>query len=892
MAFFRSEMLHGKFLTLRDFYKTPPFARLLRQAQISILEIFNIFLLLKPSLSLSVSSAFSGTHFSKVSLLILIAGLIFLPVSGNSAVKAEDKYYSVHVASDKNFNDAAALSDSLKTQGYDSFCETVNIPKKGKWYRVFIGRYKNRDKALKAGKQLVKKGVLKNFIILKTEPENKRDVLRRNGEDGEISIISVLAKKKMDLLNREEAGQPKEDGFLEAVKEGMDSPSTEEATLSHKEVAPPHKADIDLKVDVKPYDSAMNDFMSGKYEDALSKFKEIVKTEKNETVMRRIADCYYFLGEKGDKRHISEAIEQYRDIIRNYPGPKKENAQAIYRLAESYNRLNFHYEALMEFKNLCLKYPESDYMPESLYMAGKMYYKTKKFGEAIKKFKEYIKKFPDGKRIRDAYFSVGDCYSQMRQFNDADVWYDNVLKKWPTMEDIPENTLLDLGSHYFQTGKHDRALEFFFVYLNLFPDGKHCGDTLYKIARSFEAMGQLRSALKALSLVIERYPDSVEAQNSALIMANIGVKDPKITLPLYILPGMDYYGDPIKTYEKLAGKFSDFGIEQELIFRKGDALIKKRKYSEAFNSYSLLLDRFPYGTYKKSGGKKLVLSADRLIDDYYSKKDYIAVSDVYFNFDKEVLLKNGDFDMLLKIGKSLKEMGLLDHAAGFFGEMIGVFGKDKRVSRLLLDMAEIDYDRGYYEDAKKRLNRLHNRLGVDKSTAITAMKLLGDISYKEGLLKEAAGFYSKVLGPESEIEDSAAVRKKYADSLREMGLYSSAMINYKRVLKNCDSGAQKCFMPVIMDSYEGLGDCLYNKGKYQQAIPMYERSLESASEDEQNMWTLFNIGRGYSNLGNKSMSDKSFSSLKGKNGDEFWSRIVDYYMADKNWTDKYGAYLE
>ncbi|MBW2568182.1 MAG: tetratricopeptide repeat protein [Deltaproteobacteria bacterium] len=856
MFFFRSDMLHDRLLMFRDLCKIP-------------------FL--------------NWKYFSKVLLLILTAWFIVLPVSGISAVEAE--YYSVHVASDKNFNDAAALSDSLRTQGYDSFCETVSIPKKGKWHRVFIGRYKDRDKALKAGKRLVGKGVLKNFIILKVKSENKRDVLHRNVENVENHISSVSAKKEMDLLN------PKEDGFLEVVKEGIDSPKTEEVPLLHKKAVQLHKADIDLKVDVKQYDSAMNDFMSGKYEDALSKFKELIETKKNETAMRRIADCYYFLGEKGDKRHISEAIEQYRDIIRKYPGPKKENAQAVYRLAESYNRLNFYYEALIEFKNLCLKYPESDYMPESLYMAGKMYYKTKKFGEAVKKFKEYIKRFPDGKRIRDAYFSVGNCYSQMRQFNDADIWYGNALKKWPDMEDIPENTLLDLGSHYFQTGKHNRALEFFFVYLNLFPDGKHCSDTLYKIARSFEAMGQLRSALKVLSLVVERYPDSVEARNSALIMANIGVKDPKIKLPLYILSGMDYYEDPIKTYKKLAGKFSNFDIEQELISRKGDALIKRRNYKEAFDNYSLLLDKFPYGTYKKEGQKKLVLSASRLIDDYYSKKDYIAVSDVYFNSDKEILFKNGEFDMLLKIGKSLKEMGLLDHAAGFFEEMIGVFGKDKRVSGLSFDMAEIDYDRGSYEDAEKRLNELYgNRLGVDKSTAITAMKLLGDISYKEGLLKEAAGFYLKVLGSEADIEDSAAIREKYADSLKEMGLYSSAMINYKRVLKKCDNGAQKCFVPVIMDSYEGLGDCLYNKGKYQQAISMYERSLinsgESASEGEQNLWILFNIGRGYSNLGNKSMSDKSFSLLKRKNGNEFWSRIVDYYMADKNWADKYGAYVE
>ncbi|RZB34899.1 MAG: hypothetical protein SRB1_00667 [Desulfobacteraceae bacterium Eth-SRB1] len=818
MTFFRSEMLHGKFLML----------------------------------------------------LILTALFIFLSGSGSYCGEAEDEYYSVHVASYKSFNDAATLSNSLKTQGYDSFCETVNIPKKGKWRRVFIGRYKNRDDALKAGEKLVGKGILKDFIILKTKPENKIAVPRRDTEGNKNTTLLPVLKRKTDSLKTEEIALSNE---------------------THKD-----KTNPDLKAGMKLYDSAMNDFTSGRYKNALIKFKEIIETKKNEPAIRRMADCYYSLGKKGNKQHVSEAIDQYRDIIRNYPGTKKENSRAIYRIAESYTRLNFHYEALMEFKNLCLKYPESEYMPESLYMTGKMYYKTKKFSKAIKKFKEYIKRFPDGKRVRDAYFSVGNCYSQMCQFNDAEIWYGNALKKWPAMEDIPEDTLLKLGSHYFKTGKYDSALGFFFVYLNLFPDGKHCRDTLYKIARSFEAMGQLRSALKTLSLVVERYPGSVEARDSALIMANIGVKDPGIKLPLYILPGMNYYENPVETYEKMAGKLSDLDMEEELIFRKGDALIKRKKYREAFDNYCLLLANFPYGKHKKAGERKLAWSAGRLIDDFYSKKDYIAVSDVYFNSDKDVLLKNGDFDMLFKIGSSLKEMGLLAHATGFFGEMINVFGKDKRLSGLLLETAKIDYDRGCYEDAKKRLKGLHGKhMGGDKGIAIAAVNLFGDISYKKGLLKEAAGFYSKVLGSAGVENQMSDVRGKYADSLREMGLYSSALINYKRVLRNCDSGAQKHFAPVIMDSYEGLGDCLYNKGKYQQAIPMYERSLmnpgESASEGEQNMWALFNIGRGYANLGNKPMADKSFSLLKGDTGSEFWSRVVDYYTADKNWADKYGGYI-
>ena len=802
-------------------------------------------------------------------LFALTALFVFLSVSVSSGGGAEDEYYSVCVASYKNFNSAVALRDSLKTQGYDSFCETVNLSKKGDWRRVFIGRYKNRGEALKVGGKLIEEGMLKNFMVLKTKREDKRTAPRGNADTGD---------------NKNTPPSPA------SSKGKTDPPNIEEIAPSNK--AHKNKVGPDLKAGGKLYDSAMSDFTAGRYENALGKFKEIVETEKSETAMRRIADCYYFLGEKGNKRHVSESIDQYRDIIRNYPGPKKENAQAIYRLAGSYSRLNLYYEALMEFKNLCSKYPESDYVPESLYMMGKMYYETRRFDEAIGKFKEYIKRFPAGRHVRAAYFSVGDCYSRMRHFNDADVWYGDALKRWPALEDIPEDTLSNLGSHWFQTGKYDSALKVFFVYLNMFPDGKHYRDVLYTIARSFEETGRLSLALKAFSLVVERYPGSRETRRSALTMANIGVKCPGIKMPAYIFPGMDYYEAPIEAYDKMAGRLSDLDMEEELIFRKGDALTKRGRYGEAFDSYRILLDKFPYGTYRKEGEKNLTLSARRLIDDYYSKEDYTAVLEVYFNFDRNVLLASGNFDMLFKIGNSLKKLGLADHASGLFEEMINVFGKDKRINELFLAMAEVDYGVGHYEGAKKRLKGLlKGKSGADKKTVAAAGKLMGDISYKEGLFKEAAGFYSEVLGSEAGVEDIAGVHKKYADSLREMGSYAAALINYKRVLKKYGGDAQKCSAPVIAGSYEGAGDCLYNEGKYRQAILMYEQSMNGIPDGEQSAWTVINMALGYANLGNKPVADKMFSLLKGESGDEFWSRVAGYYEVDKNWTEKYGAYI-
>jgi TolA-binding protein len=841
-------------------------------------------------------------RFLIVLALTVVFVFLLVNISECFGKDSKSKYQGFYVVSSyKNFDDATALVDKMRAQGYDPFSKTVDIPNKGKWHRVYVKHYTNKQAALSAGKKLREKGLIKGFfILLKTEPEkieseDKRPAPIGNAVKKDNTNTASPVLTKMETLGVRVSIKEKTVPVYVVNKEIKNTPppivtkvetpavrvSTKEKIVSSKK-APIKNSGLDLKTGIKLYISATSDFTAGRYEEALDKFKKIIKTGENEATLRRIADCYYFLGEEKDKRYFSEAITKYTHIIRKYPKSKKENAQVIYRLAQSFSRLKLYSNALMEFAKFCARYPESGDYSEAFYMMGRMNYKTGNLNRAITNFKEYIKRYPGTKNFQAAYFQVGDCYSRMTQFNDADVWYEKALKRWPALEDIPEDSLLSLGSHYFQAEKYNEALEVFFVYLNLFSEHKNCSKTLYTIARSFEEVGQFSQALKSFSLLIERYPKSVEAIKSAAIMANIGVKAPKTKLPVYLLSGMEYYLNPIETYDKMMGKIFDVDREEELVFWKGCALIKKKRYREAFDNCRLMLDRFPYGTHRKAGEKNFILSAGRLIDDYYSKKDYLTISNIYFNSDRIVFIENGNFDILFKIGISLEKIDLPGHAAGIFEEMIKVFVEDKRINTLLLAMAKIDYDRRDYKRARKRLKELLKKSSdLDKETCMAARQLLGDICYKEGRFKEAVGFYQEVLGAK---EDNAAIRKKYADSLRGMGLYSSALINYKRILKSCDAVGQKCPASLIVGSYEGLGDCLYSEGEYKESITMYELSLKNPSEGKQNMWAIFNMGRGYTKLGNKPMADKSFSALKKESDNEFWQRVMDYYTADKNWT--------
>ena len=58
--------------------------------------------------------------------------------------------YSIHVASYQSLVHLKESIASLKAKGCDAFYEKRDIPGKGLWYRVYVGKYKNRKKAEEA----------------------------------------------------------------------------------------------------------------------------------------------------------------------------------------------------------------------------------------------------------------------------------------------------------------------------------------------------------------------------------------------------------------------------------------------------------------------------------------------------------------------------------------------------------------------------------------------------------------------------------------------------------------------------------------------------------------------------------------------------------------------
>ncbi|HLL72402.1 MAG TPA: SPOR domain-containing protein [Pyrinomonadaceae bacterium] len=77
---------------------------------------------------------------------------------------AKEGKVTIQIGSYNESSQAEERIASLKSAGYEARSVSVEIPKRGTWYRVQSGRFVSRDEAERYGKQLRDKGVVASFI--------------------------------------------------------------------------------------------------------------------------------------------------------------------------------------------------------------------------------------------------------------------------------------------------------------------------------------------------------------------------------------------------------------------------------------------------------------------------------------------------------------------------------------------------------------------------------------------------------------------------------------------------------------------------------------------------------------------------------------------------------
>ncbi len=168
-------------------------------------------------------------------------------------------------------------------------------------------------------------------------------------------------------------------------------------------------------------------------------------------------------------------------------------------------------------------------------------------------------------------------------------------------------------------------------------------------------------------------------------------------------------------------------------------------------------------------------------------------------------------------------------------------------------------------------------------------RILGNVYLKKGLFDKAAQSYAKVLASGDDIDGAAVIYRNYAECLKAHNSLPLAIVNFRKAIEIYNRESQKYSVDVVIDSYRGLGDCLFDTKEYTEAIAMYKQSLTKQKGHNDELWSIYGIGRGYAELKNADMINKTLSDMKNKGGEGFWSLLADYVVREFSWNDKYSA---
>ena len=92
-----------------------------------------------------------------------------VPLSGHS-VKQSEGSITIQISSHSDLAQATERANRLKAEGVEARVVKAEIPRRGTWYRVQLGRFTSRDEASRYASQLRARGAVRDFYVTAYQP--------------------------------------------------------------------------------------------------------------------------------------------------------------------------------------------------------------------------------------------------------------------------------------------------------------------------------------------------------------------------------------------------------------------------------------------------------------------------------------------------------------------------------------------------------------------------------------------------------------------------------------------------------------------------------------------------------------------------------------------------
>jgi tetratricopeptide (TPR) repeat protein len=608
------------------------------------------------------------------------------------------------------------------------------------------------------------------------------------------------------------------------------------------------------------------------------------RSELADDVSFLIGDCYFYLAEEGDVSSYQPAISAVQLALALYPD-FKDVPLGLFRLANSYRKMKYHYEADESYKLLMDGHPYAECIPDARFWMAENLFQNDEFDEAKNLFQDFMVKYPQSNHLRQAVFRIADCYVGLKEYGKARKSYEEALNRWAGYSGLSPETLFSLGLTYLKNEDCAKARSVLFLGLNVFPKEDYNHIILAKIGDTYQMEEKVEEALKIYSQNGLLYPESKGALISEIKMADIGVNNPGFF-------NYNQYLEPLKVYQQVIEKYPVTDLAEEALYKQGFAFSEQKKYQEAIVSLKAILEDYPDSDLSRKAFYNVQEILCKLIDSYFSEGKYYFIFDTYRKNKDPFLDDIKNTKTLFQVGDSFRQAGLYADALEIYKKARRIYPRNYPEDALILRMGEIYVLEKKYAKANKVFQKLIKDFPKSGYRKL-AFHGLADSYFQQGSYEKARLAYLTALEGEQIIPRDIKGFFCLGECYQNMGDIPLSVEAYRKAVQTAKNlEKDQVEDEFVIKSYFRLADCLYQSQRYLDSVEVYTQAAQLYPEDDRAQWALYRIAAGYRKAGKGKIEIESLRKLVSEGKKEpFWERAIDENIRNLEWEEKNREYL-
>ena len=294
------------------------------------------------------------------------------------------------------------------------------------------------------------------------------------------------------------------------------------------------------------------------------------------------------------QRKWQEALSEYKEVVERYPGTFTGLQLPLY-IAQYYNRYNMtedskkaYASAIRRYENTVEMNPYSRQVPVVHNLMIIAYGNQRKWDGLVKTLTEFTDKYPKSKAAPAAMFKIAAIYRDILKKPDkARIFYERLADKYPDNE-YGKDSHFKIGGLSILEGDIEAACKEFENIQKKYPDDIAMNAAAaFAIASGYKKAENWKRALIEYKELIKKYPKTIEAMRTPLIIANYYKKEGNpAEAEKYFKTALDMYEGIISENPRKQVAV----IAHEFLAR---AFIMQEKWGNAIASFNTLMKKYP-----------------------------------------------------------------------------------------------------------------------------------------------------------------------------------------------------------------------------------------------------------------------------------------------------------